>query len=201
MDPLTLTMLLASQAGNLFGLSQSGKQQRSYDSYIKDMTNRVTSKYNQDYNTNYLDTDEAKSVLRLLTEKAKEVNDDQASSAAITGASAEKQVATKDKLNKNYTGAATQLAGYGTRRKEGIKNDYFNRMGQIDHLNLQGMMQKSQNWGQFGQNVSGTFQNALLANMMGPEGSAGATGGFSGLLKKKKTPVDYLSMFQGNELL
>lgn len=181
MDPLTMMLLSGGLgvAGNLFGLSKSSQANRKYDNYISGMTNKLDNWYNKESNTNYLDTEEAKAVLRRLQEEAKEISGDLESSAAVTGASAEKQVAMKDKLNKNYTGAATSLAGRGTQRKDNLRREYMGRQSMLDQLKLQSLLGKSQNWNQFGQNVSGTAQNAMLVGTMGGGGKigSGATSG------------------------
>jgi hypothetical protein len=195
MDPISLLLLGGQVLGNAFGLSKSAQANKRYDSYLDNMTGRINGWYNKEYNTNYLDTDEAKSVLRQLMEQSKEISDDMDSSAAITGASAEKQVATKEKLNKNYAGAMSQLAGQGTRRKERIQSDYLNRMSAIDQLKLQNLMQKSQNWNQFGQNVSGAAQGAML--MQGE----GAYDNWLAKLMSKNKGNSYSSFFRDNEIL
>lgn len=180
MDPLTILSFGGSLAGNLFGLGKSAKANRQYDKYIADMNQRLENWYNKEYNTNYLDTEEAKSVLRLLFEQQKEQSEDLQNSAAITGASAEKQVAQKEKLNKNYTQAVTGMSGLGTRRKENIQNQYMGRKGQIDQLTLQNLLNKSQNWNTFGQNVSSTAQNLLLSSLLSGGGKGPLTALFHG---------------------
>jgi len=158
-------------AGNIFGQAKSAKANQKYDSYLKGMNSRLDNWYNKEYNTNYLDTEEAKAVIRQLLEQAKQANEDMASKSAVTGDSAEKQVAQKDKLNKNMAGAMTRMAGMGTQRKENVQNQYMNRLGQLDQLKLQNLNQKSQNWNQFGQNASGVAQNMMLSGTLG--GNAG----------------------------
>jgi hypothetical protein len=167
MDPITIASLIAGGVGQLFGLGKSAQANKKYDQYLSGMNRKLDTWYNKEYNTNYLDTDEAKSVLRLLQNQAKEVSGDLESSAAITGASAEKQVAAKDKLNQNYTNAATRLSGYGTQRKDQIQREYMGRKNNLDQMNLQSLASKDQNWSQFGQNSMGLAQNALMMNAMG----------------------------------
>lgn len=168
MDPLTMMLLGGgvSVLGNLFGLGGSAKASKKYDSYLSAMNNRVNAFYNNKLYGDYLDTEEAKSALRLLTEQQKEANDDLKSSAAITGASAEKQVAQKDKLNKNYTQAVTGFAGQGGQLKRQYADQYRQERGRMDMMKLQNMMMKMQNWNQLGQNASGIGQNMMLSGLM-----------------------------------
>jgi hypothetical protein len=168
MDPITALILAGvGTAGNIFGLSKSAQENKRYNKYLDDMFRKNETMYQTEYNTPYLDTEEAKAYLRTLLDQVKETTKDQESKGAITGQSAEKAVATKEAMGKNLNTSITQLAGYGTQRKDRIKSDYLNRTGQLDQMKLQSILSNMQNWGQFGQNAMGLGQGALLAGTTG----------------------------------
>jgi len=169
-----------SGIGSLIGGSQSAKANAETDRYVSGMKAKNDAWYNKNYNTNYLDTDEAKSSIRIWLDQMKENNEASASSGAITGSTAEKNVALKGEQNKGFASALTRLAGYGTQRKQNIENQYMNKDSQIDQVKLGLLSGKSQNGTQFSQNASGVAQSMLLAGMMG-EGGGGAS--ISELLK------------------
>ena len=162
-----LLMTALGLGGNLMGMNKSANSNNQYDQYLKNMSSRNDAEYNKDYNTNYLDTEEAKAAIRAMYDQMNEINDDADSSSAITGASAEKGVAMKEKLNKNFTQGISQLSGQGTRRKDMIKGQYNSRMDNLDMMKLQNMMQKSQNGSQFAQNASQLGVSGLLMGSQG----------------------------------
>lgn len=166
MDPVTIG-LIASLAGSAIGGIGSARANKKYNKYFEGMQNKNQMWFDKEYNTNYLDTDEAKSYLRNILDQIKETTQDQESKGAITGASAEKGVAMKDRLSKDYNRSVTSLAGHGTRRKDNIMSHFRNREGQLDTMKLQQLMSRAQNWDQFGQNAQGVGQNMLMSNTTG----------------------------------
>jgi hypothetical protein len=174
MDPVT--MMIISALGSSFGLAKSAQQNKKNDKYLQGMVNANQSEYNKDYNTNYLDTEEAKAAIRTMLEQFRQVNSDSKSSAAITGASAEKQVALQGEMGKAFSGSLTNLAGKGTARKEMIKDRYLNRKGQLDSMVMNNMNNKSQNWDQFGSNAMQLGLTGLLANQGGAFDPSAVTG-------------------------
>lgn len=170
MDPISLLMTLVGAGGNLLGLSQSAKANKNFDNYINGMQAKNNAWYNKEYNTNYLDTTEAKAAIRGMLDQMKQTNENVSSSGAITGASAEKGVAIKGEQNKGFASALTQLAGMGTQRKQGIESMYKNREGQIDSMKLSNLAQKSQNGQQLSANSMGVAQNGILAGIMSGDG-------------------------------
>lgn len=164
-----------SGIGSLIGGMQSAKANREMEGYVTGMKNKNDAWYNKNYNTNYLDTDEAKSAIRVLLDQMKENNEASESSGAITGATAEKNVALKGEQNKGFSTALTRLAGYGTQRKQMIESQYMNRDSQIDQAKLGILSGKAQNGTQFSQNAQGVGQNMLLGSMVGGGGEGGQT--------------------------
>ncbi len=177
MDAITIASLLASAIGTGVGAFSSAKQSKEYDKYLGGMKQKNQSWYDKEYNTNYLDTDEAKSYIRTMLDQIKEATGRQESKGAITGESAEKSVALKEGMGKNFNTGITQLAGYGTRRKDNIQNMFMNREGQLDQMSLMNFLQKQQNWNQLTSNAMELGQGALLG---------GTTGAFDGIQWPKK---------------
>jgi hypothetical protein len=165
MNPITIASLLASAVGTGVGSFSSAKQSRKYDKYLDNMRHKNQNWYDKEYNTNYLDTDEAKSYIRTMLDQVKEATGRQESKGAITGATAEKSVAMKDAMNKNFNTGVTHLAGYGTRRKDRIQEMFMNREGQFDNMKLMKFLKNQQNWDQFTANSMEMGQNAMLSGM------------------------------------
>lgn len=177
---------ITSQAGTMIGGIGSSIYNNKYRKYLDGMKRKNQMWFDKEYNTNYLDTDEAKSYLRNMVDQVKTAAKDQDSKGAITGASAEKSVAMKDRMGENYNRSVTNLAGFGTRRKDRAMDKFMDKDGQIDVLKLSNIMQQSQNWNQFAQNAQGAGQNMLMSNTSGEESGGDIFGLLGSLLKKKQ---------------
>lgn len=183
MDPATLQMIMSAAQG-LQGLGQgisameSAAANKRYDKYLKERTFELKDIFNNQYNQNFLDTKEAKSVIQTLLDRMEEGDEKSKSTGKITGESDEKSLARKDKMNENLTDSLTRLAGMGTRRKEGILNTYMNQRGNLDAMNINKINQDKQQAANLAQNSNQFGQNALMMLATGGTGSktAGKTG-------------------------
>ena len=155
--------------GSLYGGLKSAQSNNAIDSKLAGQRSELQTWYDKEYNQNYMDTDEAKSTLQVLRNQMGQRMKAVDQNNAIRGASDEARVATVDKLQQGYSNAATQLAGYGTRKKE-----YANRLYQSL---LQG--QNAQELGQL-QNKAGQWGNFMnnAANMGIGAAEAGGDGAF-----------------------
>lgn len=164
-----------SAVSSLIGALQSAQQNKAVDAQLQQRQSELDSWYNREYNQNYLDTDEAKSVIQFLNNQKAEQMKKLAQGNAIKGASDETRVATADKLNRSMGDQITRLAGMGTQRKYLTDRQYQNLKFGLDQAEQQNLMRKSQNWTNF-------MTNAANAGMGFVE--AGANGAFEDWDKK-----------------
>lgn len=160
---LTAVSLLASAYGAL----KNAKENRKYDTYLDRQRQELETMFNKEYYTPYLDTKDAKAAIRSMLTDMDNVNEKNSSSSAITGGTAEKEVATKDKLNENFTDALNQLAGLGEDKKRAVKSDYMADKAYLDSQNLQNIKNKAANFNQLQQNSMNLMGNTAMASSSG----------------------------------
>lgn len=182
-----------SVLSSLYGGIKSAQANRAIDSQLQRQRSELQSWYDKEYNQNFLDTDEAKSTLQVLrnqiTERMKAVDQNN----AIRGASDEARVATADKLNRGYANAATQLAGYGTRKKEYTGRLYQGLKQGQDQMQLQNLQNKSQQWSNFMGNAANMGIGAAQA---GGDGAFDEWDGKLAGLFRKKPSAGIVSAYQ-----
>lgn len=167
MDPALLSTAMYAAQGlsalpKYIGAMQNASANKKYDEYVKNRTFELQNLFNNQYNQNFLDTEEAKGVIRNMLNQIKEASDNVKSSSKITGASAEKEVAQKDKMNENFSNVLTQLASMGTQRKDRIMGNYLNAKSGLDGLNLQKYAREAASGNQAQQNASGLTDSMLM---------------------------------------
>jgi len=123
-----------SALSSLFGSLKSAGANRAIDRQLQKRQSELDTWYNKEYNMNYLDTDEAKSVSELLNRNRDQAMKKVDQRNAIKGASDEARVATAESINRNVGDNLTQLAGYGTRYKDSIRREYQGLKGNLDNL-------------------------------------------------------------------
>jgi hypothetical protein len=161
--------------GKGLGAMQTAKANQKYDDYINQRTAELESIFNNQYNQNFLDTDEAKNVIRNILNQMKEASDNVKSSSKITGASAEKEVASKDKMNENFANTLTTLASMGTQRKDRIMGNYLNSKAGMDNLNLTKFGREAQAGNQMQKNSQDLMNSVLMLTTMGMGGGGTTT--------------------------
>lgn len=189
--PIGLVLGLASLAASGYGMYKNAKANKAADQQLADRQSELDAWYNKEYNMNYLDTEEAKSTIKLLQNQMKEAMKKVDQNNAIKGASDEARVATADKLNTRLNDAVTKLAGYGTQYRDSIRREYQGLKGNLDNLQYQNLLGKSQNWANFSNNAMNTFGTAMEANSTGAfdpdeENTKYGTGYLKDLMKKWK---------------
>lgn len=155
-----------SVASSVFGSLKSAEANKRIDKQLNNRQSELDNWYNTEYSTNYLDTDEAKSTLQVLSNQRKEAMKKVDQSNAIKGASDETRVATADRLNRGMADNVTRMAGYGTRYKDMIRRGYVGQKMHLDDLQANNLQNKSNNWSNF-------MNNSMNAGM----GFAEAAGG------------------------
>ena len=145
-----------SVLSSIFGGAKSAQANRAVDAKLAQRRSELQTWYDKEYNQNYLDSAEAQSTLQLLRNQMAQRMKAVDQNNAIKGASDEARVATADKLQQGYSNAATQLAGYNTR-----KQDYTNRLYQSllqnqNAMEMQNVQNKASNWTNFLTNAANT---------------------------------------------
>ncbi len=165
-----------SAFSTLIGSLKSAQANQAITGQINNRQSELDTWYGKEYNQNYLDTDEAKSTVQLLRNMVQQNMKKVDQNNAIKGASDEARVATADKLNTSVGNNLTQLAGYGTRYKDSIRREYQGLKQNLDNLELQNLMNKSQQFS----NLMGNSLNAGIG--FAEAGGSGAFDDWDGKL-------------------
>lgn len=158
---LPLIALGGSLGMNIFGQSQSARANNKYMDFIQGRINDLDTWYKKKYNTPFIQTDAAQSVLSRLTEQMTDETEKLDNNAVRTGQTAESKVAAKGELQKNYGRALSDLVGQGTAYKDRIQNQYMMRLSDLLNQKGSALQGKSQNWSNFSGNV-GDMSSSLL---------------------------------------
>jgi hypothetical protein len=189
MDPLTMALLMGGisalgTGGSLFGSWKANKKSQDILNQEKNDLYKDKAKLEEwktKNSTNYMDTPEAQTMISQLLENSKENNDTIASNSAITGATNANVTAQKKASQYNIVDALRKMAQYGTQWRNGIDSTYFNQSNglagrklglQNDQINIE--EQKSKQWSQFMQSLTGATTSIGMAYGMG-SGTTGDT--------------------------
>jgi hypothetical protein len=160
-------LAIGSGLASAYGSMKSAQANNASDALLKQRQSALQSWYDKEYNTNYLDTTEARGSLQVLkndlTERQKKVNQNN----VIKGASDEVNVASGDQAQKVYANAVTRLAGYGTQRKDMIGREFRSRQEGLDNLQAANLQNKSAQWSNFMNNATNLGIGAAEADGMG----------------------------------
>lgn len=161
-DPLTIAALVTSVAGTVGSLAGSAKLNKQRQSNLTTQENKARDWYNKEYYQDEVDRSENQSALRLLTDKLKESNKIDQSTAAITGATPEAQLAAKEKSNKAYADTVTRIAGNASNRRTSL--NHIRRADDRSFYLMQDQLDasKGQTWANLGANAVQLGGNALL---------------------------------------
>lgn len=125
------------------GLSARSKAKKA-EKQLLERKDALNKEYAQDKNTDYLDTEAARSTLALLRRQNRRQTEAMNNNAVKSGASDEAKVAAAGRLNDSYADAASRIAGMGTQYKQRLKENYQRRRDSIDDQLTQVQMQKAQ---------------------------------------------------------
>ncbi|MDE6500204.1 MAG: hypothetical protein K2K83_05825, partial [Rikenella sp.] len=161
-----------SALGTLFSGLSARKQAQKAEKQLQQRKDALNKEYAHDKNTNYLDTESARSTLALLRRQNQRQQEALNNNAVKSGTSDEAKVAAAGRLNENYATAVSQIAGMGTQYKQQLKENYQHRADSLDDALLNVQMGKAQATnemiGQFAQTAGGFLSS------LGMEGSNGA---------------------------
>ena len=153
--------------GSLFsGLSARSKAKKA-EKQLLERRDALNKEYAQDKNTDYLDTEAARSTLALLRRQNRQAQEALNNNAVKSGASDEAKVAAAARQNENYANAASRIAGMGTQYKQRLKENYQRRRDSIDDQLTQVQMQKAQATSDMIGGITGAASGLISAYGMG----------------------------------
>lgn len=158
---------LASLAAAAFGAGKSAQANREADEQLRRRQNELDTWYTKEYNQNYLDTDESKSTMRILSNQLKDQLKKSDQAGIVRGASDEAKVATTGNLTRGLQDNITRLAGYGTRYKDSLRREYQGLKGNLDNIEWQNLLGKSANWSNLSSNAMNAASGAFQADATG----------------------------------
>jgi hypothetical protein len=148
--------LASNLIGNIFSGKANRKAQEGVDDQIADLTAWKDTQVNQDP----LKSNVGKNIMRKALDTAKQQARTVDSKSAVTGASAEQNIAEKSNIQKGLSNTMSNIAGYATAREDQIEGRYRSNLSQL--LNQKTNMQL--NKAQQGANVAssaGSFIQGL----------------------------------------
>lgn len=154
------------------GLSARSKAKKA-EKQLLERRDALNKEYAQDKNTDYLDTEAARSTLALLRRQNRRAQEALNNNAVKGGASDEAKVAAAASQNENYANAASRIAGMGTQYKQRLKENYQRRRDSIDDQLTQVQMQKAQAMSDMIGGITGAASGLISAYGMGSGGGSG----------------------------
>lgn len=158
---MSLIVPIAAAAINtgmgIYGQIRAAKEMKKQGQYLDNYERSMDSYYNGETSKNVLDTEYAQSALKKIRESLAERRKISNSTAAITGASDESQIAEKDNEAKAISGAVTSLAQYGSQRRDALKREQMGRKDGILQMRLGSSGQKAQS----GMNLTNNAWNSI----------------------------------------
>lgn len=139
-------LAIGSTLVSLFGSPKSAAANKASDRYLAKRQSDLDNWYNQEYNSNFLDTAMGRSALQSLKTQYADQMKRVSQNNAITGASDEAKIGMADRASRSYADAINRLAGHGTYYKDAIRREYQGLKMNLDNLQQQNLANKSQNW-------------------------------------------------------
>lgn len=152
---------------SIYGAVKNAKANKAREKEIGRRRDSLQDWYDKEYHQDYLDTSEARSSIRMMQEQMRDRKKATDQNNIVSGATDETKVATADKLNRNYGNTLTQLAGYGTRRKDALTQNYQAQQYNLDNIYFGLLGEKSQNWNNLSQNGMNAFSSVMAADSNG----------------------------------
>ncbi|MGW8181884.1 MAG: hypothetical protein ACWGQW_24410, partial [bacterium] len=110
--------------GNIFAQIMSARQNNKVDDILSGRMNDLQAQFDKSYNTQFLDTEQGKSAIKLLSNNLDRQNKKIDNASVVGGATAEATNAAREKSQGMFDQALTRLAGYGTQYKDMKEREY-----------------------------------------------------------------------------
>lgn len=153
----------ASGASTGIGASKAAKERKKTDDLLNRREHEAKRLYDQEYNKNFLDTDQARIVLNRSAEKMREFGKQNQNSAIKTGATQETKIANAEQANKNQSNLLGNLVAQGTQHKENIKRMYLGQQSGFDNARANRNEANAQSYANAGANIGAAASNLSQA--------------------------------------
>lgn len=154
--------------GSIYGAIKAGKERKKLNRFIGQQETENEAKYNRDYYGDYLQRADSQAVMKQMRDTLRDKNKQDQSTAAITGATPEAQLAQMESTNKAVGNTMSQLGAMGAQFKDRVDDRYMARKDVLNNMRYGNM------------NSSAQSGEALMSNSLGLAGQS-----VSGLFKTK----------------
>lgn len=145
------------------GASKAAKERKKTDDLLNRREHEAKRLYDQEYNKNFLDTDQARIVLNRSAEKMREFGKQNQNSAIKTGATQETKIANAEQANKNQSNLLGNLVAQGTQHKENIRRMYLGQQSGFDNARANRNEANAQSYANAGANIGAAASNLSQA--------------------------------------
>lgn len=153
----------ASGASTGIGASKAAKERKKTDALLNRREHEAKRLYDQEYNKNFLDTDQARIILNRSAEKMREFGKQNQNSAIKTGATQETKIANAEQANKNQSNLLGNLVAQGTQHKENIRRMYLGQQSGFDNARANRNEANAQSYANAGANIGAAASNLSQA--------------------------------------
>jgi len=172
--PIMIGLAAASLLANLYGQKKAGDAANDQSNLVNGQIADLTSWYDTQKNQPYVDSNVGRSVINRALETFKQQAKNAESTAAVTGASDEAQIAVKGNSQNALGDVFSKIAAYGTQRQDDAENNYRSNLGRLLYtkMGLQGQQAQS------GANLAGNSASFMagLAPLFASGKSTSGTG-------------------------
>lgn len=148
--------LIANAASSAFSGIMSAVENKKQKAIIDEKESDLNDWYQQQINTNVLDTSSSKAALSQLRNQQDAQTEKLSNNAVKRGLTSEATVALASNLNENYADSVTKIAATGDQREAQIESAYRSGQDQIDSLRAELSRSKQSALSDFASNVGQT---------------------------------------------
>ena len=164
-------------ASNVIGNIFSGKANRKAQGIVDDQIADLTAWRDMEVNRDPLKSNVGKNIMRKALDTAKQQARTADSKGAITGASAEQNIAEKSAIQKGLSDTASNIASYATAREDQIEGRYRSNLSNLLGQKTNMALNKAQQGANVAQSAGSFLQG--LAPMFAQNGGATSNMGYN----------------------
>ena len=167
MAPLIIAGIVSAaiQIGSsIFGSMSANNRRKQAEAKMRQKKAELTAWRDNEMHEDFLDRADSQAAMRRVREYNDQATEALNTNAIKTGATDQAKVAAASKLNKNYAGVVSQIAGLGAQHKDRIQQQYLSATQNLDGLEIGNLMDNSGT-----QNMINSISNAgmQLASLYG----------------------------------
>lgn len=148
-------------AASILGGIKAGQQRKKQLRAINDYEADTTSRFQKEYNADYLQRSDNQAALREQQEQINRKNRTAQNTAIVTGATPEVLALQKAAGLRSYGNTISQIARNASAYKTNILNNYQNQKRDIMNMRNQAYGQQAQNWGNLALNGANVLMNSF----------------------------------------